>query len=136
MQKRELKFRAWNGNKMIIQFDGIADIDTFNTCEKKDLLVCISGYHWSRANWGKDCLLLQFTGLKDKNEKEIYEADIIKCGKLQGVVLFGEIDGIIGWHVDLGNENYPIGSEINLLGHNKSIEVIGNIYENPDLIKK
>ena len=61
--------------------------------------------------------------------------DIIKCNESQAIVIFGEIDGIIGWHVDLGDMDYPIGSEVNLLGQNKSIEVIGNIYSNPDLLK-
>lgn len=119
MEKREIKFRGWfqgiNGQEywvygyLVKQTNGNWEITNGETS-------------WTVDNVG------QFTGLKDKNGKEIYEGDIIRCDKLQGTIIFGEIDGIIGWHVDLGNEDYPIGSDVNLLGQNTSIEVIGDIY--------
>ena len=78
----------------------------------------------------------QYTGLHDKNGKEIYEGDIIGYkdweGKMRidGVVKYGEFncsccEGVYGWYVDYGDIR-----AINI--H----EVIGNIYDNPDLLEK
>ena len=64
--------------------------------------------------------LMQYTGLTDKNGKEIYEGDIVKWGKIIEKVEMK--DGC--WSMVLGT----IVEEFNL-------EVIGNIYENPELIK-
>lgn len=77
----------------------------------------------------------QYTGLKDKNRKEIYEGDILK---------FSEVDtAIVQW-----NEKYayfmvkPIQDyyfDSDVLGHAieySKVEVIGNIYDNPELLKE
>jgi len=77
----------------------------------------------------------QFTGQKDKNKKEIYEGDILR---------FSEVDtAIVEW-----NEKYsyfmvkPIQDyyfDSDVLGHaleyNNNVEIIGNIYDNPELLK-
>jgi len=88
----------------------------------------------------KDVELMQFIGLKDKNGKEIYEGDIIKW------ISVGEEGGNfedIGVETDMGNHevvfkngkfsttkpDIPIGHLI------KKIEVIGNKFENPELLE-
>ena len=129
---REIKFRTWdNQNKKMI-YPGSKTNDTFLVFEETGWFVVdhFTGKHETILK-SEDGILMQYIGLKDKNDKEIYEGDKISSGNLIGIVCFGEIDGIIGWHVELGKMgHYPIGSEINLMGQNKLIEVIGNIYEN------
>ena len=78
----------------------------------------------------------QFTGLKDKNGKEVYEGDIIRNINSQwkkpinGVVEYGEFNcdccaGVYGWYVE--------GGDIRKI---ESCEVIGNVFENPELVKE
>ena len=84
---------------------------------------------------------LQYTGLRDKNEKEIYESDIVsfilKSGSMRGhrinqEVIYDAVNGYQlpedGKYLDISGDSYY--EEI------KEVEVIGNIYENPELLNK
>jgi len=113
---RIIKFRSWDGrNKQMDYPDNIANgID------------------------GDKYQIMQFTGLYDKNGKEIYEGDIIKSeyvvhGKPEsdiGEVRF--INGCTCYFYNDGGEHlyYPAYSGLN------KYEIVGNIYENPKLIRK
>ena len=80
--------------------------------------------------------LMQYTGLKDKNGKEIYEGDIVKM--LREDNCFGEEDYEETFVIEQP-EYYELSDKSSGGADGdrpiKSMEVIGNIYENPELIK-
>lgn len=110
---REIKFRAWNGHKMFPPTDVL---------------------NLNMANFKKTHILMQYTGLKDKNGTEIYEGDIVKDPRR--VIDHQNIE--VFWSDNLSmfmiRNNRKTWSE-ELYPHVERYEVIGNIYENPELLK-
>jgi hypothetical protein len=108
---REIKFRQWDSVHKRYQFDiGVTGPGSW----------CGPSY----VTWEK-YPLEQFTGLHDKNGKEIYEGDIISGASDLGV-------GIAKWNYDSWVLiNHFLDSEAML----DDGEVIGNIHENPELVK-
>lgn len=116
MNNREIKFRAWSGKEMLNEFyplDGDGINETFQAI---------------------DYQVMQYTGLRDKNGKEIYERDIIEYKDMSQVGI-GQIQWTQCYFEILfknGNVNFITTDRI----INGGIEVIGNIWENGDLLKK
>lgn len=106
---REIKFRAWDG---LIMYEPM----TLNT---------ISHGITKKVQW------LQYTGLKDKNGVEIYEEDIVTDGEDNYTVCWNEA----GAFFDLAHPDDTFETGDYLLGEASDIEVIGNIYENPELLE-
>ena len=143
---REIKFSAWakHQNKMYgpeeMSSDGIA-IDPNNRG-----IANIHGGNNSLNQYDDHNKFIseQFTGLHDKNGKEIYEGDIVKTHQF-GFANGGEIERETICGVKYFEDNtafgfHPIGSDD--LGYiepalcsDEGIEIIGNIHENPELIK-
>jgi uncharacterized phage protein (TIGR01671 family) len=93
-----------------------------------------------------DCELMQFTGLKDKNGKEIYEGDIVRYKNISGfpaeddykdsaknVEYIKEVKFIDGKFYPRPDGSFP--EDGYYAWRNWDFEIIGNIYENADLLK-
>lgn len=120
---REIKFRAWDKISETM-YHGIHNLDRCNE-------------YLNRPN---EYISLQYTGLKDKNGKEIYEGDMIKATKANPYwYSFSRYKGIGGNYVMEfweGSFTFMRGQciaqdTIEFMG----IEIIGNIYENSELLK-
>jgi len=112
---REIKFRAWDGEKV---FDPIIRFDPFVKLAPHTLLTDREG-----GKWINDYELMQYTGLKDKNGVEIYEGDILEGRAGNYVVKF------VGCCFKKQRGEMPISLD------NDSSEVIGNIHENKGLLE-
>ena len=127
---REIKFRAWYNNKMWFVSSIRFDEGRIYLSETKDLLPDT----YLKIN-DKELKLMQYTGFKDKNGKEIYEGDILEDKNFSswcwyGVVQWFDSDGQYRL-VDMLNSSkvsYPLRIGIEYK------EVIGNVYENPDKV--
>lgn len=83
---------------------------------------------------GQPVIPLQFTGLLDKNGKEIYENDVVEGQYYKhgiGYFVIGRVEWVISGFIVVGIDQYSgVHAELN-----SNYEIIGNIYENPDLLK-
>ncbi len=117
---REIKFRAWFRNKM---YYGAVQ---WHPAENGEWLVPLDGANIVT----KDAILMQYTGILDKNGKEIYEGDIVQCRKPydKAVITWRNFDAcFIG-------ERKGMAEHLHMSWVTKNAEIIGNIYENPELL--
>lgn len=144
---RPIKFRAWHksGEFKMLEVrelswekhkDGIIR-GHFKAGLTDDESYLVSGYGNVDGSEDLGWVIMQFTGLHDRNEKEIYEGDIVRVTKLylsesfDGEVVFNAF----GWQVKTGT--YCVVDFWNIVYQGEfKIEVVGNIYENPALAEQ
>ncbi|WP_434794410.1 hypothetical protein TPDSL_13890 [Terrisporobacter petrolearius] len=140
---RDIKFRFWNGTCM-------NELDDLYMFEEDGMHSFEDGARYYNY------IFMQYTGLKDKNGKEIYEGDILSykhieytdCSKeeiedIEKEVLIGLIT-----YRPLASIIKPYGENVKCFGYDninkeclvidlesEELEVIGNIYENPELLE-
>lgn len=114
---REIKFRAWDKNQM-----WVTPIDTNY------------GLHRFFGAISEQAILMQYTGLKDKNGVEIYEGDIVEIENFEAGYILTTVKNTNGWLFELVAND---GGTWNRRWRDiETLEVIGNIYQNPDLLTK
>lgn len=125
---REIKFEAWDKKekKMLSSADWLA-------IELSGAIDIVTPYYtYFRAEEDR-YILRQYTGLKDKNGKEIHEGDIIEhCGERYIVPSFIPLNRMyeaenVKSHYD-GSDDWMSMSDVDW-------EIIGNIYENPEFLE-
>lgn len=115
---REIKFRAWD--KM----------------ESKMIMFPTNEGLFSRIglDYGSKCLryeLMQYTGLKDNNGKEIYEGDVVDCGVREGKSEVVFLNGCFGYYRP---SSFGRTFTTNCYESLNNCEIIGNIHEHPELL--
>lgn len=84
----------------------------------------------------KDFPIMQFVGLLDKNGKEIYEGDIVNEWRVSRSFPDGRnIQRVIEWEEDMTLDDSYGMQAVGFCMYGGFLEVIGNIYENPELLK-
>lgn len=124
MKNREIKFRAWSKEN-----EEMYNWEEMNTNYKDYKKNYLKSYFEDTS-----VVFMQYTGLKDKNRKEIFEGDIIEYideGRLfdSGKYEVEFEDGMFYPVAELYHPEWP-----RRWGTEYTCEVIGNIYENPELI--
>ena len=121
---REIKFRVWDKDEKIIK--KVESINFPLGGKSSSKTVCVYNEEEDCYEWVYDYELMQYTGIKDKNNKEIYEGDIVE--------FYSNVeDEIITEKVEYHFGIYRAGDYFVGKIYNKC-EVIGNIYENKDLL--
>jgi len=124
--KREIKFRAWDvKNQTWIDINGLSI--WFGLHPDSGSVYGVTEQGNLREYPINEVALMQYTGIKDRNGVEIYEGDIIKVASnaVATIIYFTPYAQFIGQQ----------GNFLMDLNDGNRYEVIGNIYENPELLK-
>lgn len=144
---RIIKFRAWDkdeekmdhniglvGNRILFEY---GDIESDDSSVEAISYVDIDEHN------EKYFEIMQYTGLKDKNDKEIYEGDIVdypdasRCGESYDYDCYIN-RGIVEYDLDSMSYHFTNRETVDMedICIKDEVEVIGNIYENPELLKE
>lgn len=126
---REIKFRAWDEeSKKMMDMQKLCSPIEIEMCSFLDYILTDTENSLFGDYKGKDNYILQqFTGLLDKNGKEIYEGDVVKTEGFTLKVVWYELAACFRYLDNAHNLLSP-------LNYNDP-EIVGNIYENQELLK-
>lgn len=129
------KFRIWSGTEMHYNDFVVTATGYVGKITEEFLGQCV--FRQDDLTADNECILMQCTGLKDKNGKLIYQGDILGdiyeglyihyCEHCHQLQLYSQGYGCMACNGDI--------HWIEVAEDNKKLEVIGNIYENEDLLK-
>lgn len=126
-----IKLRCWTGKKIVIQDDGY-----WGANGEVNVVSFYTGYQdWNEV---KDYQYMLSTSLKDKNGKEIFESDIIKYdwSDTKHVISYVDSSDASNLGMDIGfyiqRDDFESYSMLEV--GEVEFEIIGNIYENPELL--
>lgn len=131
---REIKFRGHNGGEWL--YDSIISIQQYG-----NVTHCFMPNEKNKSdqddinNWDGVCYVGEYTGIKDYKGKEIYEGDIVEKEFMEPWIeekLIGTVEMIDG-HWSVVNDKKKITEY--LWGETDVNYIIGNIYENPELLE-
>jgi uncharacterized phage protein (TIGR01671 family) len=132
---REIKFRAWDSDKNKMVYPSSRQSIT-SCCSCIEVLTCheiAGGRYHTDITYTSNGYIMQYTGLKDNNGKEIYEGDIIQTASEDILVVI--------WNKNFASFCLQKDGWLNDHYFGEAVEpmdcvVIGNIYENPELLKQ
>lgn len=136
-----LKFKAYCADRN--EWVNIIDLGMFSTGEVKEVAYTYDSEPYERhssyldkrpSNWrkGNNIILVQYTGLKDRSNVEIYEKDILRWNVFDGLAYFGGTNVVYFQDGAFRlNKHHSVIDYIN----NGDVEVVGNIHEHPELLE-
>ena len=124
---REIKFRAWSSGRK-----EMAEVESIHF--KGNAVYLISKYLRLVANLD-ETELMQFTGQKDMNGKEVFEEDILKLENGDfGIVQYNNLN--CNYYIQLINYHFNVAIDFKkVFSYQSKVEIIGNKYENPELLE-
>lgn len=134
---REIKFRAWNKRDKLMEYLDYLNLSKAQFCGNWNVappedLFDVATVKGSLLLFS-DVTLMQYTGMRDKKNVEIFEGDIVKIPHYHDKRTY--INGFVKFKDGSFLVDY-VDMEGIISCHKDNIEVIGNIYENPELLKK
>ena len=116
---KELKFRAWDGKKMIEDVIPVSETDVVELFEYEHQVTEVEAVE-------------QYTGLTDKNGKEIYEGDVVN---IQGIKYYVDFEHG-GFWFNNDNRKWKANRPFTHFQEINDAEVVGNVHESADLLEE
>lgn len=125
---REIKFRAWDkAEKEMFMPDTENNNENFFAGFVNGVLRCSE----SQYDEDDDFILMQYTGLKDRNGREIFEGDLVNNEDNETAVIIYETGSFLLQYPDS-----PLDFDSLFDFQDDRLEIIGNIYQNPELLEE